>query len=223
VMEEMGGEFTWSVRGSQSDVQVAEGAWGLRSNSVSRILATIDGEDSGTFERGLDRDDVSELRTPRGTEKACEEQARDRASTGKSKEEIHEFGTTCEEQACDRASSGKSEEEVHEFGTINVIGARKESYNLTMRRLHGNMRKCHAALRRKTKIVDGPKYGIGPAGGNLQMLDECGLDSQSNKEEGGSLASNNSDSLNIVLSSFRNRKVARPKALLLSGRGIKNF
>ncbi|GAB4835036.1 hypothetical protein Ancab_033304, partial [Ancistrocladus abbreviatus] len=53
-------------------------------------------------------------------------------------------------------------------------------------------------------------------------MEECGLDSLSKKEECGSLDSNNLDSLNRVLSSFRNRKIARPKALLLGGRGIKS-
>ncbi|GAB4828183.1 hypothetical protein Ancab_035100 [Ancistrocladus abbreviatus] len=217
VMEETGGVFTWIVCGSQSE----GGGWGLGSNSVSRISATINDEFSGSFEGGLDRDDVRELRTPHGTEKAYEEHIRNRASSDKSEEQIHEVGTKCEEQARDRASSSKFEEEVHEFGTINVVGVRKESHNLTLRRIHGNRRKCHATLRRKIKAVE-PNYGLGLVGGNLQMADECGLDSQSKKEESGSLASNNLDSLNRVLRSFSNRKPAKPKALLLGGRGFKN-
>ncbi|GAB4835035.1 hypothetical protein Ancab_033303 [Ancistrocladus abbreviatus] len=97
VMEEMGGVFTWSVRGSQLAVQAVKGAWGFGSNSASRILATIDGDDSGSFEGGLYRDDVRELRMPRGTEKACEEQACDKVSSRKFEEQIQEIGAICEE------------------------------------------------------------------------------------------------------------------------------
>ncbi|GAB4861637.1 hypothetical protein Ancab_036888 [Ancistrocladus abbreviatus] len=175
-------------------------AWGIRSNNVSKVPATTDSEGSSSFEADVDKDDIAALRVPRSTNNEQVEWVRDK--------EI----------------SSKSKEVTHEFGAINVEGERKDVCRLQPddEWKQGISGTHHATMRRSSKSAIGPKNGHGPAYAKLHLLDNRGSKSRSKIKEGGRSDSHKSDSLNIVLSRLKKKKVARSKDQLLYGLGLKH-